>query len=106
MSYPMSYMIAYCIFDILISYPISCLISCVISYTIFLQAGLVPPLDEEAEGIITSSESILKEFTLMHSLNASTILSKTFYKLLLSIRIKLNTYMLQRLQASGVTFRL
>ena len=69
----MSYMISYCIFDILISYPMSYLISCAISYTIFLQAGLVPPLDKEAAGIITSSESILKEFTSKHSLNASTI---------------------------------
>ena len=69
----MSYMISYCIFDILISYPISCLISCAIFYTIFLQAGLVPPLDKEAAGNITSSESIWKEFTSKHSLNASTI---------------------------------
>ena len=69
----MSYMILYCIFDILISYPMSYLISCAIFHTIFLQAGLVPPLDKEAAGIITSSESILKEFTSKHSLNASTI---------------------------------
>lgn len=69
----MSYMISYCIFDILISYPMSYLISCAIFYTIFLQAGLVPPLDKEAAGIVTSSESILKEFTSKHSLNASTI---------------------------------
>ena len=69
----MSYMISYCIFDILISYPMSYLISCAIFYTIFLQAGLVQPLDKEAAGIITSSESILKEFTSKHSLNASTI---------------------------------
>ena len=69
----MSYMISCCIFDILISYPISCLIFCAIFYTILLQAGLVPPLDKEAAGIITSSGSILKEFTSKHSLNASTI---------------------------------
>ena len=69
----MSYMISYCIFDILISYPMSYLISCAIFYTIFLQAGLVPPLDKEAAGIVTSSESILKDFTSKHSLNASTI---------------------------------
>ena len=51
----------------------SYLISCAIFYTIFLQAGLVPPLDKEAAGIVTSSESILKDFTSKHSLNASTI---------------------------------
>ena len=69
----MSYMISYCIFDILISYPMSYLISCAIFCTIFFQAGLVPPLDKEAAGIVTSSESSLKEFTSKHSLNASTI---------------------------------
>ena len=72
-SYPMSYMISCRIFDIPISYPISYLISFVISYTIFLRAGLDPPLDKEAGGIITSSEAILKEFASKHSLNASTI---------------------------------
>ena len=51
------------------SYPISC----AIFYTIFFQAGLVTPLDKEAAGIITISESFLKEFTSKHSLNASTI---------------------------------
>jgi hypothetical protein len=38
-----------------------------------LQAGLVPPLEKEVVGIITGSETILKEFASKHSLNASTI---------------------------------
>jgi hypothetical protein len=37
------------------------------------QAGLLPPLDKEAAGIITGSEAIFKEFASKHSLNASTI---------------------------------
>ena len=39
------------------------------------QAGLVPPLDKEAAGIITGSEVVLKEsanFASKHSLTAST----------------------------------
>jgi hypothetical protein len=38
-----------------------------------LQAGLLPPLDKEAAGIITGSEAILKEFASSHPLNASII---------------------------------
>ena len=39
-----------------------------------LQAGLVPPLDKEAAGIITGSEAaIVKEFESKHSLTASPI---------------------------------
>jgi hypothetical protein len=37
------------------------------------QAGVLPPLDKEAAGIITDSEVILKEFATKHLLNASTI---------------------------------
>jgi hypothetical protein len=33
------------------------------------QAGLLPPLDKEAAGIITGSEAIFKEFASKHSLN-------------------------------------
>jgi hypothetical protein len=35
------------------------------------QAGLVQPLDNDAAGIVTGSESILKELDSKHSLNAS-----------------------------------
>ncbi len=34
---------------------------------------MVPPLDEEASGITTGSEEILKAFSLKHSLNARVI---------------------------------
>jgi hypothetical protein len=56
-----------------------------------LQAGLLPPLDKEAAGIITGSEAILKEFASKHSLNASTINSfiKDVLKIRLSMRMKL-----------------
>jgi hypothetical protein len=95
-------MILYHIFDIPISYPISYMISCAISYTICLQAGLVPPLDEEAAGIITSSEAILKQFASKHSLNASTIndLIKDVLKNPDFNADEVDTDMLQRLNVS------
>ena len=78
-----------------------------------LQAGLLPPLDKEAAGIITGSEAILKEFASKHSLNASTI--NSFIKDVLKNPAfnadEVDTDMLQRLQASNgppstaVTFR-
>jgi hypothetical protein len=37
------------------------------------QAGFLLPLDKEAAGIITDSETIFKEFATKHSLNASTV---------------------------------
>jgi hypothetical protein len=67
-----------------------------------LQAGLLPPLDKEAAGIITGSEAILKEFASKHSLNASTI--NSFIKDVLKNPAfnadEVDTNMLQRLQAS------
>jgi hypothetical protein len=55
------------------------------------QAGFLPPLDEEAAGIITDSEAIFKEFATKRSLNASTINSfiKDVLKIRLSMRMKL-----------------
>ncbi len=109
-SYPMSYMISYSIFDIPISYTISYLISFAISYTICLRAELVPPLDKEAAGFITSSEAILKDFASKHSLNASTIndLIKDVLKNRLSIRMKLIPTFCSDFKppSTGVTFRL
>ena len=66
------------------------------------QAGLLPPLDKEAAGIITGSEAIFKEFATKHSLNASTI--NSFIKAVLKHPAfnadEVDTDMLQRLQAS------
>ncbi len=72
-----------------------------------LQAGLLPPLDKEAAGIITGSEAILKEFASKHSLNASTI--NSFIKDVLKNPAfnadEVDTNMLQRLQASALISR-
>ena len=38
-----------------------------------IQDGLVPPLEKEAAGIISSSEAILKAYATKHSLNARAI---------------------------------
>jgi hypothetical protein len=66
------------------------------------QAGLVPPLDKEAAGIITGSEEILKEFASKHFLKASTIndLIKDVPKNPAFNENEVDTDMLQRLQAS------
>ena len=66
------------------------------------QAGLLPPLDTEAAGIITGSEAILKEFASKHSLNASTInaLIKDVLQNPAFSADEVDTNMLQRLQAS------
>jgi hypothetical protein len=68
------------------------------------QAGLVPPLDKEAAGIITGSEEILKEFASKHSLNASTIndLIKDVLKNTAFNAVEVDTDMLQRLPQASI----
>ncbi len=56
-----------------------------------IQDGLVPPLEREAAGIISSSEAVLKAYATKHSLNASAIndLIKDVPKIQPSMQMKL-----------------
>jgi predicted RNA-binding protein associated with RNAse of E/G family len=67
-------------------------IVCDILYAVVMQDGLVPALEpEEASGIITASEQIVKEYASKASLNAKQIKSlieeskKTFFAIMLSM---------------------
>ncbi len=63
---------------------------------------MVPPLEKEAAGIISSSEAILKAYATKHSLNARAIndLIKDVLKNPAFNANEVDTDMLQRLQAS------
>ena len=67
-----------------------------------IQDGLVPPLEKEAAGIISSSEAILKAYTTKRSLNARATndLIKDVLKNPAFNANEVETDMLQRLQAS------
>jgi hypothetical protein len=67
-----------------------------------IQDGLVPPLEKEAAGIISSSEAILKAYAMKHPLTARAI-SNVIKDVLKNPAFNANevdTGMLQRLQAS------